>query len=552
MLRPWTFPTTFFFNGGHDWLWQQATFEMHGQVGLWGVTDHIAWPIGGNPWRLPQMGGLVGIFAWFTVGVLNMGSATAVLWSLVLAAGLNSIAVLYFLRSYTTETTKVLAATAAIVTGGSAFVIGAHINLAFFYAVPLVFAVVARWPSYSRRGRLVAVALAAVGCGLSPLWWVVVLVLLLPFVILTWLLRGDWRGSLPTLAALAATLLGLAFQTLLFVTAAASGPGADTTRSPWGANLFGGRMLDLVGGATALERIVPTLYGRLVEGAGMRMGLSIVGLLLCTIALLVLFAMPARKWKSGYDVSFLLAATLMTVLYWLGGGLGNVQAGLAAAFELASPARAFVRMTVVLGVIGAAWAVILIAERDRRNGKSPTSSWVLALGASAVLALAWVADVVDLELRRSTVPAPVIGVLSKDQTQPEAEPVSFITDSLAPCPVAQVPNEGIPVARAEYSFAESAEYRAFVPYIIAPEYYWSAGSHWEGNETGLSTLPTVFTDADLATLRELGFCALLFDKALAVRAIEKNTEIEGRELDLTVEPDFEDGLYSVYLLSEAR
>ena len=211
MLRPWTYPTQFFFNGGHDWVWQQATYEMHGQVGLWGVTDHIAWPIGGNPWRLPQMGGLVGIFAWFTVGVLNMGSASAVLWSLALAAGVNSVAVLYFLRSYTDSSTQVLATVAAIVTGGGAFVIASHINLAFLYAIPLVFAVVARWSQYSRRGRAALLAVAAVGCALSPLWWVVVLVLLLPMVILTWLLRGDWRGGLPTVAALLAPPVGFVF-----------------------------------------------------------------------------------------------------------------------------------------------------------------------------------------------------------------------------------------------------------------------------------------------------------------------------------------------------
>ena len=550
MLRPWTLPTEFFFNGGHDWVWQQATFEMHGQVGLWGVTDHIAWPIGGNPWRLPQMGGLVGVFAWFTVGVLNMGSASAVLWSLALAAGLNSVVVLYFLRSYTDSSTQVLATVAAIVTGGGAFVISSHINLAFIYAVPLTFAVVARWPQYSNRGRLLALTVAAVGCALSPLWWVVVLVLLLPMVILTWLLRGDWRGSLPTAAVLVATLVGFAFQWLLFATAAAGGPGADTTRDPWGANLFGGRMVDLVGGATALERIVPTVYGRLVEGAGMRMTFSIAGLLLAVLALLVLFAIPSRTWKSGFDASFLLAVTLMTVLYWLAGGLGNAQAALAAAFELASPARAFVRMAAVLGIIGAAWAVVLLAERNRRSGTQLTSSLVVALSASLVLSLAWVADVVDLQLRRSTVPAPILGVLSTDRSQPEAGSVSFITSSLTPCPVAQVPNEGIPVKRAEYGFAEPAEYRGFVPYVISPEFYWSAGSHWEGKETGLSTLPTTFTDAELTSLRELGFCAVLYDKALGVRAQEKSTEIEGREMQFSIEPDYDDDLYSVYLLGQ--
>ena len=549
MLQPWTYPTQFFFNGGHDWVWQQAVYEMHGQVGLWGVTDHIAWPIGANPWRLPQMGALVGIFAWFTVGILNFGSAAAVLWSLCLAAGLNSVAILYFLRSYTGPATALLGAVAAIVTGAGTFVIASHINLAFLYAIPLTFAVVARWPHYSTRGRVVALAIAAVGVALSPLWWVVVLVLLLPFIAVTWLLRGDWRGSLPICAALLATLSGFAFQWLLFATAASTGPGGDSTRDRWAANILGGRMVDLVAAVPAVERFFPALHGRLVEGAALRASLSLTILLLAVVAILVLLALPARKWKSGRDVSFLLAASLMTVLFWLAGGLGNAQAAVAAALDTSSPARAFARLPVVLGVIGAAWLIVLVAERHLRSGdKVRLRTAPLALVASVVLAAAWVIDVVDLELRRSTVAASVIGPLSKDRAQPEAASVAFLTSSLSPCPVAQVPNEGIPVLRANYAFGEPAAFRGFVPYVIAPEFYWSASSHWAGRESGLSNLPANFTDTDLTTLRELGFCAVLYDKDLGRRTSEDGTDIEGREVQFSQPPDYDDALYSVYLL----
>lgn len=547
LLRPWSYPVDFFFPGGHDWVWQQAAVQMHGQVGVWGVTDHVAWPIGANPWRLPQMGALVGLFAWFTVGVLGIGSASAVLWALCLAAALNSVAVLYFLRAYSGPGTQILAVTASVATGASTFVVASQLNLAFLYAVPLAFAVIARWSAYSPRGRYIALAVAALGFAMSPMWWIVVLVLLLPLVVFTWLLRGDWQGSVPAITVLLATLVGFVFQLVLYVAAAAAGPGADATRDRWGANTLGGRMVDLVAAIPLVERLFPELHARLVEGAAMRMNFSIAGLLLAVVALLALFALPARRWQSGRDVTFLLAATLMTVLYWLAGGLGNAQAALAAVLDSSSPARAFARMPIVLGFLGAAWLIVLIAERKARQGLG-VGRGTLALVVAVVLAVSWLADTADLELRRASDPPPVIGAVSKDRTQQEAASVAFLRGATPPCPVAQIPNEAIPLLRAEYGFAEPAAFRGFVPYIMAPEFYWSAGSYWAERAEGLSALPQVFTDAEVPQLQDLGFCAVLYDKQLGQRAREFGTDIEGREVTWSLEPSFEDDFYAVYLI----
>ena len=64
---------------------------MHGTLGLFGVTKNLAWPTGSDPWRLPQLGMLVGAWARVTVGWLGIGTATSILIYLSVIAAVNSL-----------------------------------------------------------------------------------------------------------------------------------------------------------------------------------------------------------------------------------------------------------------------------------------------------------------------------------------------------------------------------------------------------------------------------------------------------------------------------
>lgn len=79
VLQPWEHARSYVFASGSDAVWQQAVFQMHGRVGVFGSTPHLAWPVGADPWRLAQLGPLIGAWARVTVGWFGLGTAASIM-----------------------------------------------------------------------------------------------------------------------------------------------------------------------------------------------------------------------------------------------------------------------------------------------------------------------------------------------------------------------------------------------------------------------------------------------------------------------------------------
>ena len=62
-IRPWAEPGFDVFPEGWDLTWMQMTFVVNGQVGPFGVTDHLAFPDGYSTWSYPQLGLGAAVFA---------------------------------------------------------------------------------------------------------------------------------------------------------------------------------------------------------------------------------------------------------------------------------------------------------------------------------------------------------------------------------------------------------------------------------------------------------------------------------------------------------
>jgi hypothetical protein len=239
----------------------------------------------------------------------------------------------------------------------------------------------------------------------------------------------------------------------------------------------------------------------------------------------------------------LAGTTVVAVLFWLGGGLGNLQAGIAVAVGTVSPARAWYRMAVVLAVLGGAWMVWMF--RHVRWLTTPRWPFVVLAGpllASSVLLIGGVGDLISRDSR--------FGFTAADADQPASPGISFLSDSLDPCPVAQFPNEAVPASRIQRSsIVDPRVYRGWVPYIIEPDFFWTAGVYDSNDPTnGLGALPVALDNAAFARLEADGYCAVLFDKTMSARAIETSTVIEGRELGSVPPPDFDDDRYAIFIL----
>lgn len=522
---------------GGDYLWTQAMFESVGQVGLFAENPALNWPDGLSVWSHPQLGIFVMFVAWVLVAPLGFGSGIAVYLALVVVAGACAAATLFLFRAVVGARSTVVSVALACSAGASPFVLekSGHLSVAAFFLVPLSIGSAIRFPSASRASRWAYAILVLLAAAFSPLWWVVVCLMIVAVAAVPWLMRRSWTYFVSMGVVGGSLLLGLVFQSLLY--RAARIDGQLPTRGPWDSNNYGGHLTDLALSSPFLNAHFPRLSS-LSAGASVEMShVGIVGAFAAALCVLVVVAIPPLRMGTLTDTAVLAAASVSSVLWFLLGGLGNLQAAAAVFLGGTSPARVWARLIVVLAVLGATW---LIAYLDRWGSRR--TGWVMA---SVVAATAAVGATLDASKVVPFLPEP-------RQVQPEYAAVEFLVKSKSPCPVAQLPLDGTPMPRLfDGTDATWDLYlRPHVPYLLAPEFSWSFGPYLPERLDNLNAVPVEFTTKDLDRLRQLGFCAVLFDKELAKDARSYDRSLQGRDPDNLGDPSFSSTRYDVYLLDQ--
>ena len=513
---------------------------MHGQVGLFGVTKHLAWPTGSDPWRLPQLGMLIGGWARVTVGWLSMGTATSILFYVSMAAAINSLAMVFFLRSLIGSKYRKITVTLSVFLSASLFTFAHQLNLASFFIIPLSIGILCRLNNLDTQNRKRWLWLLVVTAIVSPLWWVVVMVLIYPFVLLSHAIRRLWTMAQEVLIVWGCVLAGLLTQAIIFILAASRGPGADNSRQPWVSNYFNGNLTDLFIGSTFIKKIAPSFVSKIMPGASGDLGFGLPIMITALVAVLAVIASPPIRTSSNLNLGHIRPITLITLLYWLGGGLGNLQAMFAVVLGTVSPARVWYRMILILGILGSGWILLGLKHFEstfQRFGKRVTKIVAVVLG--LVLMVGGLGDLRYLNHKgRYWWP-------TAQQTTTPA--VDFIGDHTNVCQVAQYPNEANPNVRINVGW-DLRLYKGMIPYILEPNYTWTHGSYDPENVDGLGIYPQTLTDADFSNLEEQGYCAVLFDKEMSQTAIDQQIDIEGKKIKVSRKSDYEDSMYEVYIL----
>ena len=354
LLQPWRYGDGDVFVGGNDPVWQQAMFQVHGQAGIFGASDHLAFPSAPTRGGSRRWARLIGAWAWVTVGWFGMATAASVLWYLVVIAGHNAAAIVYFLRGIVGPRAAACWCSPcsfrrppppmAWPTSSTSPPVPRRLGAGVLVRLPTM-------PRPRRRATLAALAVVAM---VAP---AVVDRRRCPFLlpVMAIPLAGPTGvGPARELAMVWGVLvLGLALQTVVFVVARSQGPGADETRAAWTSNASFGHLSDLFVGSPLIGSLFPGTVAELEPGSSLTHAFGLPMLVTAAVALVVLVAVPPRRSAPVTDTSVLAAATIGTTLFWLGGGLGNLQAALAVPAGTVSPARTWLRMLAVLAILGA-------------------------------------------------------------------------------------------------------------------------------------------------------------------------------------------------------
>lgn len=526
--------------GGGDILWTQAMFESVSQEGLFGNNPHLFWPDGLSPWSHPQLGILVMGSALVATQLFGVSSGMAIFWVTAAVAATNAAAVLYLLLAVARGKPAVAIATvASIAMGISPFVIGKpnHLSVAAFFLVPVAIGALLR----VRRGpaAVVPLVLVAVAALLSPLWWVVVTGFLVGTTLLAWPVRRMWASLWWSAGVVGAIGVGFVLQSLLYRSAAI--PGQLPTRTAWDSNILGGHLVDLLLSSPWLLTRDSSLK-LLVPGASPE--LSQVGLVWGAAAILLIVVavcVPPFTMRSGRDVSMLSALSISAVVWFLLGGMGNLQAGIAVLFDGESPARVWARLVLILALLGMTWLIVLVQESQLAKRIAAPYRWFAVTAAGLAMAGSTALDATTVN---PPLPQP-------REALPEYAVAEYLRATTPPCPVAQLPLDGMPVIRVWDGSQQQIidlYYRPLVPYLMAPEFFWTIGPYQPERTDNLNALPVQLDRAGFSYLHGLGYCAVLYDQLLADAARAAGTELEGRDLGDVDPPDFVSERYQVYLL----
>ncbi len=526
IYQPWNADLSgvFFGSDPNDLAWMQLSFAGFGEAGPFGVNTHLAYPDGFSPWSWPAYGVGGASFAWFTVGVLGIGVAGSLWLFVALAGAANAAGSLFFFRGVIGNRLPWLSVVAAACVGLTPYIYThlGHINLVWFGIVPLAFGFLLRLDRWTGRRYWTAVAALAILCLAAPMWWIAVAAFIIGVAGLPALVQRDrlraWLGTLGPLT------LALAVQALIGRIAVVATAPLD--RQGWDSNAFGGRLSDIFVSSQFFsgrsDRLLSVKDGASAEWINTGLVLGVAAAV--TVVAIIIVVAGTRRSRM---VSWLAGLSLATLLVYLLGGLGNVQAGIAVFLNSGSPFRTWSRVFLILGILGLAWLLLVLSRRSGR--------WTMPV---AVAVGAGMLGFTLLDLS-----AVIVGRPQPLAMFPQAGAINALRASTTPCPVAQLPMVGLTGELLRMTDPRSDAYF----YLFAPDYQWSYGYRGPDTDDAIGRLPESVGPEQLAALKEAGYCAVVHDSLHARAGKRDDLALPGTEVSLPGRV-YGDKRYSVYVL----
>ena len=522
---------------GGDFTFEVFITKLASEGNFLGISNNVGWPEGFAVWSNPAYG-----FGPYYVSLLFSLIFESInvyqLYFLVLVVGLSINSLAGYWMAEKEFSNKIFPLLIGLSIGLSPFGllrIG-HMPVAWFYFPLILIGVVFRLNRGQIR-KFHAFLILAIGGIFSPLWWTLATLLIAFFVFFTTLFKKqrflqDFMNWGSILAGIITSILPT--FSLMVVSRNYSGEGS---RFPWQSDVFGGRFLDLVLSSPFLnERL--NLIEKLQEGISPEAKTSFIGLVLgLSVIILFIYILNDQNYKLDIPRDF-KKLSLIILLFFTVGGLGNLQAGFFVLFDQVSPARVWFRLGVVLGILG---LFILFKFLESMNLSNPKIVFV-----SIVMVVLSILDLNSITKRNFIKTSDLI----------EYSPTNFLDTNTRDCPVLQIPIDTYPLMQDFLGQnGDKFTYSQMIPYTLSSNNKWSLvatpnNAYWKTYRE----IPSEINIENIKYIEQNGFCAILFDKDFSTWQIERNAGLDftpgawpGLRVNLP-KIDFENDRYQVYLL----
>jgi len=306
-------------------------------------------------------------------------------------------------------------------------------------------------------------------------------------------------------------------------------------RGAYHSDLFAGKLTDILLSSPFINHIIPNLEILKTGGTESRfIGLPLSVFFFLVFLLLILY--PVLKVEL-FSIKLLFSFLQISLITFITGGFGNLQASIFVIFGQISPMRSWSRLSILIGILSFVLIFLFLQEKLKTVYLYSVMVFVLFF------------SVLDLtHLEKDSRFEPNIKQLE------ETSFLKYVDSNLKPCNVLQLPVDTYFIPQGALDQAWRYYWNGMIPYLALPDFKWTSAIYVDS--PGWQELKKIPTDIDksfFATISK-NFCAVVFDKNFSQYQIDRQATLgpepgvwPGLRIETGLTPDFEDTRFSVYL-----
>ena len=524
---------------GGDLSWNIFAIKIGMQGNLDGITDVMGWPNGYGLFAEPLLG-TGPFYTAMLIAKIFFTKNVFIVYILTMIAGMITNAWAAYWMVSREFLSKKYTFTFALLVGIAPFVLLrlGHMPIVWLFLVPIIFGVYFRLDKNQISFKKSLFLVAFLGFW-SPLFWLFLAIILsLSMSVVFGLLFKTYKHQLKIwVTILSGLIISFAFNYLLILSSQEYK--GITSRAPWQSDLFGGRFADILVSSPFLNQKW-NLIEKLSEVLSPEGKNSYVGIVFAMGVFLTLIYAIATTSLQRLKLPFGFGSILVLLwLFFITGGLGNLQASALLILNQTSPMRAWHRVIVVLGILGIYILLMMLQSIKIKD-----------LYKNLLLAALIVVTLYDSRF------ANYINYTNKNDVI-EFSAVDFLDTNTKNCPVLQFPVDTFPgIQDFMFSNRDKFGYNQSIPYLLSDNNKWSyygipGNKYWEN----VKKISSEIGEVEAQNFRTQGYCAILFDKDFSQWQIDRQAGLDftigkwpGLRMNLG-EPNFDNGRYQVFLLT---
>lgn len=527
-----------------DGIFTQVQIQSFIDGAIFGSTDNLAFPYGYSHWISPQFGPIDSVIIW-VLGNLTSISNYGLLSIIGVIALILNLGSMYYLGLKINQN-RITAFTFGLVGLTTPFAINSliHVHVMKIFIIPTILIMLIqliRKEKFSRLHLLVYLILIFN----APLFWVnVILAILLVLITIEFIDRFIFGSKSKILRSYLIMFAYISIGFVYHVVLRAYNSlvmGVDD-RYPWQSDIFSGKFSDVLVGSPFLNKFIPILSnvtpGISPEAWSIMLGIP----LIFGFVIAIYFILTSSLIKGGKQdelVQPLRQLTVVSVLFFVLGGLSNLQASFFVLLGTGSPMRTWSRLSILIAILGLVIFYLLIENKMKKS---------FALFVASLIFLFSIIDLISMEK--------YIDDKSNWADQEHYKSVTFIGENLNPCPILQLPADTYLLPQGALDKALRFYWTNLIPYVILPEFNWTSATYTDsyGWTNVIEKLPTEIQPQDITSLAKT-YCAIYFDKDFSQYQIDRQAGLKGTiglwpglRISPELIPDYEDVRFSVYLI----